>query len=359
MNYKIKVTADANIPFLKGVLEPYCEMKYIPGKEIAPADCADADALIVRTRTRCNEALLKDSKVSFIASATIGTDHVDLDYLSRRGIDFANAPGCNAFGVMQYVHTALMLTALRKKIDLRGKVLGVVGDGNTGERVARLAEMLGFKVLSNDIDMSKPRPIVPLEDLLKKSDIVSFHLPLDASTEGLIDRKKIEMMKDGAIFINASRGQIMDEKALLDNYRRFSALILDVWQREPSGINKELVSAADIATPHIAGYSFEGKINGTTMAVRAFARHFGIKELLDFEPEHTPTPVIPLPLGFLAPHAGNVSGSGPDYWETLETLVKNMLDLFPLDSTDALFRSSVDSFEKIRNEYNYRREFKI
>lgn len=342
----MKIVADIDIPFLHGVLEPYADVTYLPGKEIDAAVCRDADALIVRTRTRCGRQLLEESRVSFVATATIGTDHLDTDWLASAGISYTGAPGCNACGVMQYVHTALFTAAARKGVDLRGKTLGVVGAGNTGERVARLGELLGFRVLRNDINKALKASLVPLDYLLKESDIVSFHLPLDKVTEGMISDGLLSLMRPGSVLINASRGEVTDDAALLRFRDRLSILILDVWNGEPSGISRELLAAADIATPHIAGYSYEGKVEGTAMAVRAVARHFGIAPLENFHPVSVSLPVISLPVSPGTPAAQ------AEFARTLQ-------DVFPIMDIDRALRSDPGSFEKLRRDFPYRHEFAV
>lgn len=345
----IKVIADIDIPYLKGVLEPFAEVTYLKGKEMDRAAVRDADALLIRTRTHCDSTLLEGSKVKFIASATIGTDHVDREYLASRNIHFENAPGCNAGGVMQYVHTALFAVASRKNLPLEGKTFGVIGVGNTGGRVAALAEHLGFKVLRNDPPKEALRKdkglYCPLEYLLEHSDIISMHVPLDETTEGMGDRDFFSRVKPGAIFINASRGEVVVDEALEGRSSELSALILDVWNGEPGAISEELVAAADIATPHIAGYSYEGKINGTAMVVQAFARYFGIGELEGFAPEHTPVPQISF-------------YRGDGRMRDRDEIAALLLERFPVYELDKALRSDPGSFEKIRAEYKYRREFR-
>lgn len=342
----MKVIADRDIPFLKGVLEPYCEVVYMGGGEISREACADADALIVRTRTKCGRSLLEGTKVSFIATATIGTDHLDARWLSSAGISFASAPGCNACGVMQYVHTALFAVSARIGLDLRGKTIGVVGAGNTGERVARLAGYMGFRVLRNDIDPALKDITVPLEVLLAESDVVSCHLPLDGSTRGMVSGRFLSMMKPGAVLVNTCRGEIMDDDAVLGYRDRLSALIVDVWNGEPDGISRRLLDAADIATPHIAGYSYEGKVNGTAMAVRALARHFGIDGLEGFCPQHDPLPVIPIP-------------RRPGTPEMQAEFAASLQEIFPIMDMDRALRADPSSFEKLRRSYSYRHEFAV
>ena len=306
----MKIVVDKDIPFIQGVFEDYAEVVYLSGKEIDNCAIKDADALIVRTRTKCNEKLLKGSKVQFIATATIGTDHIDLEYCKREGIVVKNAAGCNAGGVMQYVYTALYGMAVKKGISLPcgtdncsgcnscgpKKVMGVIGVGNVGTRVANMAEYMGFEVLrcdpakereqtlkfnNGEMHLKDFKDYYSLDYLLENSDIVTIHTDLNPTSRGMAEASFFGKMKDGAVFINSSRGEVVDEKALLENREKLSGIIIDVWDGEPE-INRELLNFADIATPHIAGYSYEGKVNGTTMAVKALAQHFGLEKLKEF-----------------------------------------------------------------------------
>ena len=283
----MKFVADIDIPFLKGVLEPYGEVVYKKGLDICRDDIVDADALLIRTRTRCDEELLEGTDVSIITTATIGTDHIDLDYCSSHGIEVANASGCNAGGVMQYVFSALYGIAARKGIKIDGATIGIVGVGNVGRRIEYMADYLGFKVLRCDPPRAQkegPEGFCSLEHLLTESDIVTLHVPLDENTRGMANADFFTLMKPGAIFINAARGEVVNEEALLEAAPKMGAIVIDTWNHEPS-VNEELIDVVDIATPHIAGYSYQGKVNGTSMAVQAIAKHFGIRELEEFKPE--------------------------------------------------------------------------
>ena len=342
MGNMLKIVADANIPFLKGVFEPYADVVYLPGGSIGPLACKDADALIVRTRTKCNASLLSSSKVSFVATATIGTDHLDTGWLDSAGIGYANAPGCNAVGVMQYVLTSVALLLQRSGKSPAGLTLGVIGAGNTGERVARGASLAGFNVMRNDPPKAVYRSDIPyysLEEVLQECDIVSCHLPLDDSTYSLASDWFFSKMKRGAIFVNASRGEVVDDGALKRYRSSLGGLILDVWRNEPD-IDRELLESADIATPHIAGYSFEGKVNGTVACVRAVARRFGIRELYGYTPEVEAPAGIDLALPF-------------------GELTRRMLEVFPVHKLSEELKNSPESFEKMRNNYDYRHEFAV
>ena len=253
----MRIIADTNIPFLKGVLEPYAEVVYLDGRAIDRAAMQDADALIIRTRTKCNEATLQGSRVQFIASATIGMDHIDLPWCKEHGIEVQNAEGCNAGGVADYVFSALYGIASRRAIKLDEAVIGIVGVGNVGLKVEYMARTLGFKVLLNDPPRAAkegPEGFVELDELLEKSNIVTMHVPLDETTRNMADDRFFAKMRPGTIFINASRGEVVDESALLHARPKLAALVLDTWCNEPN-VNPNLIDICDIATPHIAGYS--------------------------------------------------------------------------------------------------------
>ena len=346
MGRKLKIVADSAIPFLHGVLEPYAELLYKEGKEICREDVADADAMITRTRTRCDEALLAGSKVSVIATATIGMDHIDIDWCRKAGIEVHNAAGCNAGGVMQYVFSALYGLAAHNAINLQDKVFGIVGVGNVGKRVEEMARHLGFEVLLCDPPRASAEgseAFVDLDYLLQNSDIVTMHTPLDDSTRGMADETFFLKMKLGAIFINASRGEVVDDAALIEAVPKMGGVIIDTWNNEPD-INLSLLDMADIATPHIAGYSYQGKMNGTAMAVRAVARRFGIWQLYDFYPSKLPEDV-PQKLDLRGKTQGQIAA----------TFQYN----YPVFTDDFMFRTNPKDFERLREQYKYRREIYI
>jgi erythronate-4-phosphate dehydrogenase len=343
----MKIVADSVIPFLKGVFEPYADVVYIDGKEISHEDIIDADALIIRTRTKCSRPFLEGTAVKMISTATIGTDHIDLDYCSGKGITVSNAAGCNAGGVMDYVFSALYGTASRKAINLNGDTFGIIGVGNVGRKIAGMAEYLGFKVLRNDPPRALkegPEGFCSLEYLLENSDIVTMHTPLNETTKGMADDLFFSLMKPGAFFINASRGEVVDDEALLRAMPKIGPVIIDTWNHEPD-INQKLMYKVDIATPHIAGYSFQGKQNGTAGAVRAVAQHFGLKALYDFFPNENNPEQEPLKLDLRGMNQGEVAA----------VLQYN----YPIFTDDFMFRMTPDNFEKMRSEYQYRREFYV
>ena len=343
----MKIVADTNIPFLKGVLEPYAEVVYLDGRQIDREAMRDANALIIRTRTKCNEETLAGSRIELIASATIGTDHIDLPWCERHGIEVQNAEGCNAGGVADYVFSALYGVASRRAINLDGATIGIIGVGNVGKKVEQMARSLGFRVLRNDPPRASaegPEGFVSLDTLLEQADIVTFHVPLDETTRGMADDAFFEKMRPGTIFINASRGEVVDESALLHARPKLGALVLDTWCNEPM-VNPTLIEACDIATPHIAGYSYQGKQNGTAMAVQAVARHFGIEALKGFRPVEEDEALKPV----------GIDLSGKTQGEIAAVLQYN----YPIFTDDFLFRCSPGSFEQLRGEYTYRREFYI
>jgi erythronate-4-phosphate dehydrogenase len=329
----MKVIADEAVPYLRGVLEPFAEVVYMPGSAIDSNVCRDADALIIRTRTRCDAQLLGGSRVSFIGTATIGIDHINKEYCAANGIETVNAPGCNSSAVQQYIATALLKIAELKDIDLKGKTLGIVGLGHVGSRVKRVAEWIGMKTILNDPPLEARGgsgfSFVPLSELLERCDAVTLHVPLDDTTFHLADSGFFRILGPGKIFINASRGDVADGGAALDYSAKALAEVIDVWPGEPK-ISLDLLRAVDIATPHIAGYSMQGKINGTVAVVRALARHFGIEPLLDFA---------------LSPKIKTVADP------------KEIPALYDIMADDAALRQHPEQFEDLRNKYDYRYEF--
>ncbi len=347
----MKIVTDDKIPFLQGVLEPYAEVVYLPGRAITREEVQDADALIVRTRTRVGRELLEGSRVQFVATATIGYDHLDTVWLEEAGIAWTNAPGCNSGSVMQYVAAALAWLSRRRGFSFRGTTLGVVGVGHVGSKVARMAELLGMKVLLNDPPRRRAEgdpAFLPLEQVLAESDIVTLHVPLNREGEdrtlGLVDELFISRMKHGALLINSSRGAVVVDAVVKEALRNghLGGAVLDVWNHEPEP-DPELMALADLATPHIAGYSVDGKANGTAMSVQALARHFGLP-LTGWYPEQLPPP--PHPLITIAPET--------PFEEVLRTVI---LHTYPIDRDDKALREHPERFEELRGNYPVRREF--
>ena len=340
----MKIVADIDIPFLEGVFEPYGEVVYKKGFDISHEDVVNADALIIRTRTKCDAALLENTQVKMIATATIGMDHIDLEYCRNAGIEVTNAAGCNAGGVMQYVFSALYGVAARKGIKIDGNTIGIIGVGHVGSKIEAMAEYLGFNILRCDPPRAAaegPEKFCSLEHLLNESDVVTLHVPLNETTRGMANADFFTLMKPGAIFINAARGEVVDEKALLEASPKFGAIVIDTWNNEPN-INEELLDVADIATPHVAGYTFQGKQNGTAYAVQAMARHFGFEELYDFFPAQDLPGHEPVLLDL----------KGKNHGEIAAVFQYN----YPIFTDDFRFRMEPHKFEKLRSEYQYRRE---
>ena len=425
----MKIIADEAIPYLKGIFENECEVEYYPGSEITPQRVKDADALIVRTRTKCNAQLLECSKVKVIASATIGTDHIDRAWCQSHNIALFNAPGCNSGGVLQYFLTALFKCLSTRELwqkflnsapDATGAessaagaataggaagaadgaaagsvagvdgtaegtaaataagnsasesapfTVGVIGVGNVGSKVAAACEDLGFEVLRNDPPKERQQTLAynsgylrivdfkdyySLDYLLENSDVVTLHVPLDETTRGMADASFFARMKPGAIFINSSRGEVVDEAALLANIHKLAAVVLDVWVGEPN-INKELLQSAFIATPHIAGYSAEGKIKGTQMAVEAIRRYMRDNGLTASTCPAGATPAAggtctipeeqPIPVDFRGKNIDEIS-------QMLESI-------FPIQELSDALKANPHTFEEMRNNYHYRHELEI
>jgi erythronate-4-phosphate dehydrogenase len=349
---EMKAVIDKDIPFIKGVLEKSAEVLYLPGASISQKDVMDADALIVRTRTTCDDRLLGGTKVRFIASATIGYDHIDTEFCRANNIQWTNAQGCNSSSVQQYVAAALFHLSNKLELPLAGKTIGIVGVGNVGSKVANLCAILGMKVLLNDPPRERVEgstQFVSLKRIVEEADIITFHVPLYRETEDrtfhLVDEKFLATMKPSQILLNTSRGEVVDTSALraLLARHKIAACVLDVWEDEP-GINLELLNLVDVATPHIAGYSADGKANGTSMAVRAFSRFFKLG-IDDWFPEHIPTPAN----ATIELDCANLKRQ-----KIACKLVSKTYDVL---ADDQRLRNSPHTFEQQRSSYPLRREF--
>lgn len=285
-----KLIIESHVPYVPDELARYFEIRRLDPEEFTPEAVADADAMIIRTRTRCNAALLADSKARFIATATIGTDHIDLPWCANRGITVASAPGCNAPAVAQYVMASL-LTIFPD--GLRGKTIGVVGVGHVGSIVVDWAEQLGMRVLKCDPLRAAREPQFDshsLDEILPLADIVTFHVPHTLTdphaTHHLADARFFSMLRPGAVFINSARGPIVNTPDLISAIEsgKIAHAVIDCWEGEPN-VSQRLLQLATIATPHIAGYSLNGKIRATSMAVNALCEAFGV--------DYRMTPSIP------------------------------------------------------------------
>ena len=348
----MKIVVDRNIPFIQGILEKYAEVVYRDGREISRSDVLDADALIIRTRTKCNRYLLEGSAVRFIASATIGYDHIDTAFCQANNIFWTNAAGCNSSSVQQYIAAALFHLAEELKFELSEKTIGIVGVGNVGSKVARLCTALGMRVLLNDPPRERregSKEFVSLDTIVEDAEIVTFHVPLnmegDDRTFHLVDEKLLSQFRKSQILINSSRGEVLDSEALKValHGKMLAECVLDVWEREPE-IDIQLLGLVEIGTPHIAGYSADGKANGTSMSVQAFSRFFGL-DLNDWYPEKVPLPANTV----LEADCRNVSELN-----VIAGLIQRTYDIL---ADDARLRMSPQTFEKQRGAYHLRREF--
>ncbi|MGN0211613.1 MAG: TIGR00730 family Rossman fold protein [Muribaculaceae bacterium] len=341
----MKVIIENHIPYISRLVEPFAdEVLYLADAEITPEAVADADVLLVRTRTRCDAGLLDSSRCRFIGTATIGTDHIDLDYCESRGITVANAPGCNAPAVAQYVLATIARWMEKEHIDASDSAsltLGVVGVGHVGSIVARWARDLGFKVLLCDPPRARREgsdAFVGIDEIARRADIITFHTPFtregDDATFHLCDEGLIGSMRHCRLLINSARGGIVDNAALLAALEdgRIGDAAIDCWENEPN-IDLRLLDRAFVATPHIAGYSAEGKRRATAMIVEALNRRFGWS---------IEVPAVDAPTRGVA-HV---------------TLPKIAASYDPLADTDALRGSAEGAagFEALRNGYKLRHE---
>ena len=330
----MKALIDNAIPYLNGVLEPYMEVDYCAGAAFSPQMVKDVDLLIVRTRTRCDEQLLGGSKVSLIATATIGFDHIDMEYCRNHGIAVATAQGCNAAGVLQWVAAALASLSQEQQWQPQDITLGIVGVGHVGSLVEEYARRWGFKILRCDPPRKEREggDFIELEQLVRQSDIVTFHTPLDADTYHLVNSELIGLMPSDATIINASRGEVVDTQALLDCSQ---TLALDVWEGEPA-INPQLLKRAFISTPHIAGYSAQGKANASAAVVSAVSQHFS------------------LPLQGWYPQQVMPTTRKDISWQQMCDSITRYCDL---RGESLLLKERPEQFEHIRNHYSYREEY--
>ena len=337
---KMKVIVDNKIPYIKGNIEKIAdEVVYLPGNAFTKEEVKDTDALIVRTRTLCNAELLEGSSVKFIATATIGFDHIDVDYCREAGIVWTNCPGCNAGSVEQYVHASLLLLKHHKGLDLKKAVLGIVGVGHVGKRVQRMAEALGMRVLLNDPpreDSGEPG-FVSLQTIAEECDVITFHTPLNREgkyrTFHLADAAFFSGLKRTPSIINSSRGEVVDASALLDALEegKVKDAVIDTWEGEPD-ISLELLRKVFIGTPHIAGYSADGKANATRMSLEALCRYFGKTAEFSIAP-----PALPL----------------KTYSDDAE---KAYLEVYNPMEDSVRLKESPEKFEWFRGNYPLRRE---
>lgn len=319
---------------MEGVFEPYAEVVRLEGRSIAREDAADADVLVVRTRTRCDAALLEGSRVRLVVTATIGTDHIDTEWCRRHGIRVANAAGCNARGVLQWVAAVLVQIVGRCGRRPEQTTLGIVGVGHVGSLVREYAEMWGFRTLCCDPPREERERcgFLTLDEVFSRSDIVTFHTPLNADTRHMVNADLFARHERKPFIVNSSRGEVVDTAALLASGAEFAA---DVWEHEPN-IDAEMLRRAAIATPHIAGYSLQGKANATAMSVHAVAAELGLP-LTEWYPAG------------VAPSSARRIG-----WAELCAETERRYDIM---AESARLKSHPGEFENMRNGYDYREEF--
>jgi erythronate-4-phosphate dehydrogenase len=357
----MKIVIDDKIPYIKSVFNNVAETVFLPGSEISNAVLCDADALIIRTRTKCNKNLLQGSSVKFIATATIGYDHIDTEYCKSTGIKWSNAPGCNAYSVQQYVISALLNLFPNSVEELPKRTIGIIGLGNVGRKIYDMSTAFGMKILINDpplLDASEdPQKIkeqyaggqfVEFDKLVRESDIITFHTPLIMSgnykTYHLGNEKFFSMLKSDAIIINTSRGEVVDNQLLKKNLKnnRICNAVLDVWEHEPQ-FDKELLKLVHFGTPHIAGYSADGKAKGTAMSVQALSRFFGFG-LERWSPDNIPGP---------SRQIIEATDSDISISETLQNIYNCS---YNINDDDIMLRNHINEFENLRGNYPLRRE---
>lgn len=334
MKGRIRIIADSKIPFLKGRLEPVADVEYLDPREITADKVRDCDALLVRTRTKCGEKLLKGSDVKLVVTATIGTDHIDIPWCEGNGITVRNAAGCNAPGVAQYVWSSLLRNGFKPSIH----TLGVVGYGHVGSIVAAWGKRLGARVLVCDPprhdERLDDREYLPLALMIAECDAITLHTPLTSEgpypTFHLLGEEQFAAMAPGKIIINAARGPVTDTGALKEYVtKKRGVAIIDTWEGEPD-IDRELLRLVRTGTPHIAGYSLEGKQRATRMALTHLEDYFGFSV--------------------------DKSGLAPDYHEPEILTPEKIMKSYDPDRDTATLRENPHEFEKIRSEYNYRPE---
>lgn len=348
----MKIIIDDKIPYIRGAFESVAEVIYLPGSKTTPDVVADADAIVTRTRTICDERLLAGSSVKFIATATIGFDHIDAEYCKSAGIQWTNAPGCNSKSVEQYIASAVVVLAEEKKLRFEELTIGVVGVGNVGRKVANICRLMGLKVLLNDPPRERAEgsgTFVSLQRIEEEADIISLHVPLNRSGEDatfhLADNDFFARLKRKPILINSCRGEVVETNAVKQSLlaKQIGGFVCDCWENEPD-IDLELLAQTTIATPHIAGYSKDGKATGTLMSVQAINRFFSLG-LDDWNPTGIESPQN---------HVIEIDGSGLSKQEILSQAI---LATYDIRNDDRTLRNSVATFEKQRGDYPTRREF--
>ena len=350
----MKIIIDDKIPYIRGAFENVAEVVYLPGSKTTPEVVKDADAILTRTRTICNEKLLAGSSVKFIAAATIGYDHIDTDYCDAAGIKWTNAPGCNSKSVEQYIASVLMVLADRKNLQLKDLCIGIVGVGNVGSKVARICEIFGMKVLLNDPPRERAEgseKFVNIDRIKEEADIITLHVPLNMKGEDatyhMADDIFFNSLKRNPILINSCRGEVVETNAVKNALKtgKISGFVCDCWENEPD-IDPELLNMADLATPHIAGYSKDGKATGTQMSVHAISNFFNLN-LSSWQPAGVEQPANPVI---------KIDGAGLSEQQILS---KAILHTYDIRNDDQLLRADISNFEQQRGDYPVRREFQV
>ena len=352
MTPRLKIIIDDKIPYTPDFASLNIDAKRIGGAKITQEDLRDADALMVRTRTKVNAQILDKTKVDFVATATIGFDHIDRQYLADNNVEWTNCPGCNSESVAQYFCSALFNLADKYNWNLKEKTLGVVGIGNVGSKVVRKAQALGMKVVQCDPPRKEAEGIAEFVDLATvkaEADFITFHVPYtkegEYKTHHLVDESFLKTMKSDAALMNSSRGDIIDNIALREAMKENAEIkaVLDVWEKEPN-IDSELLALVDVATSHIAGYSADGKAKGTSMSLQAISRHFKL-DLDDWFPDNVPV------------HESMEINIDNATLSDLEVAREACLTTYDTSTDDKLIRSDISSFEYNRGNYQLRREF--
>lgn len=349
----MKILVDENMPYARELFSRLGEVTAVPGRPIPVSELADAAALMVRSVTKVNADLLDGKGVKFVGTATAGTDHVDEAWLERAGIAFSAAPGCNAIAVVEYVFSSLLMLAERDGFALTDRTVGIVGVGNVGSRLRARLEAFGVRTLLCDpprAERGDEEDFQPLERLVREADVLTFHTPLfkegPYKTLHLADEALISSLKPGAILINACRGPVVNNAALLKCLKNGQDLsvVLDVWEPEPD-LNIELLNLVDIGTPHIAGYTLEGKARGTTQVFEAFSEFIGQRQQVALDT------LLP------APEFGRITLHGPLDQATLKRLVHLVYDVRRDDAPLRKVAGQPGEFDKLRKNYQERREW--
>ncbi|WP_202303168.1 4-phosphoerythronate dehydrogenase PdxB [Dryocola clanedunensis] len=349
----MKILVDENMPYARELFSRLGDVTTVPGRPIPVSELADADALMVRSVTKVNADLLDGKSVKFVGTATAGTDHVDDAYLERAGIAFSAAPGCNAIAVVEYVFSSLLMLAERDGFALADRTVGIVGVGNVGSRLQARLEAYGVRTLLCDpprAERGDEGNFQPLDTLVREADVLTFHTPLfkDGPYKSLhlADETLLAALKPGTILINACRGPVVDNAALLKCLQRGQDLsvVLDVWEPEPE-LNVDLLNLVDIGTPHIAGYTLEGKARGTTQVFEAFSKFIGKQQQVALDT------LLP------APEFGRITLHGPLDQATLKRLVHLVYDVRRDDAPLRKVAAVPGEFDKLRKNYLERREW--